>query len=79
MSITDHFRRTPDAGLVRSYDPRAARRQFQVSLVLIMILTLAAFTLGLLLRFDAPSEDVKPLPNTHHDLRFAGSLTEFRG
>jgi hypothetical protein len=44
-----------------------------------MILTLAAFTLGLLLRFDAPSEDVKPLPNTHHDLRFAGSLTEFRG
>ncbi len=79
MSIADHFRRAPDAGFVRSYDPQAARRQFQVSLVLIMILTLAAFTLGLLLRFDAPIEDVKPQPSTHHDLRFAGSLTEFRG
>jgi hypothetical protein len=66
MSIADHFRRVPDAGFVRSYDPQAARRQFQISLVLILILTLAAFSLGLLVRFDAPAGQVDPAPRTHH-------------
>jgi hypothetical protein len=79
MSIADHFRREPDAGFVRSYDPQAARRQFQISLLLIMILTLAAFTLGLLVRFDEPTEQVKPAPSTHQELHFAGSLTDFLG
>jgi hypothetical protein len=79
MSIVDHFRRAPDAGFVRSYDSQTARRQFQISLVLIMILALAAFTLGLLVRFDEPAEQVKPVPSAHHELHFAGSLTDFRG
>ncbi len=79
MSIADHFQHAPDAGLVRSYDVQAARRQFQVSLVLILILTLAAFTLGLLVRFDAPATQGKPAPTPHHELHFAGKLADFRG
>jgi hypothetical protein len=79
MSIADHFRHVPDAGLVRSYDPQAARRQFQISLVLIMTLVLAAFALGLLVRFDAPAQDVRPAPGPHQDLHFAASPTELRG
>jgi hypothetical protein len=78
MSIADHFRRVPDAGFVRSYDSQAARHQFQISLVLIAILALAAFTLGLLVRFDAAPQ-ANPVPIKHPDVHFAGSLTDFRG
>jgi hypothetical protein len=70
MSIADHFDHAPDAGFVRSYDPQAARRQFQISLVLMLVLTLAAFALGLLVRFDAPASEVNPGPSTH-DVHFA--------
>jgi hypothetical protein len=72
MSIADHFDHAPDAGFIRSYDSQAARRQFQVSLVLILILTLAAFALGLLVRFDAPAGQVNPAP-IPHEVHFAGS------
>ena len=75
MSVADHFDHTPDAGFVRAYDSQAARRQFQVSVVLILVLTLAAFALGLLIRFDGPtSEPIKPLPAAKHQIHFAGSL-----
>lgn len=77
MSIADHFDHAPDAGFVRSYDSQAARRQFQISLVLILILTAAAFALGLLVRFDEPAS-VNPSPATAHEVHFAGSLTDFR-
>lgn len=73
MSIADHFDDVPDAGFVCSYDPRAARRQFQISLVLILILTLAAFTLGLLVRFDEPAGQVNSTPSPQHDVHFAAS------
>jgi hypothetical protein len=79
MSIADHFHRAPDAGFVRSYDAKAARRQFQISLALILILALAAFTLGLLVRFDGPAGEANPAPSAHHDVHFAGSLVDFRG
>jgi hypothetical protein len=72
MSIADHFDPAPDAGFVRTYDSQAARRQFQVSLALILILALAAFSLGLLIRFDAPAAQVTPAPSAH-DVHFAGS------
>jgi hypothetical protein len=72
MSIAEHFDHAPDAGFVRSYDPQAARRQFQISLVLILILTLTAFTLGLLVRFDVPAAQANPAPSPHHDVHFAG-------
>jgi hypothetical protein len=74
MSIAEHFVHAPDAGFVRSYDPQAARRQFQISLVLILILTLAAFTLGLLVRFDAPAAQANPAPSVHQDVHFAGGI-----
>jgi hypothetical protein len=75
MSIIRHFDHVPDAGFVRSYDRQAARRQFQVSLILILILTLAAFALGLLVRFDEPTK-VSPTPHAHQDLRFAESRSD---
>ncbi len=55
MSIADHFERAPDAGFIRTYDSGAARRQFQVSLLLIVVIALAATALGFLVRFDAPT------------------------
>jgi hypothetical protein len=79
MSITDHFRRVPDAGFVRAYDAQAARRQFQISLILILILALAAFSLGILVRFNAPLPFAGPASGAHHELHYAGSLAEFRG
>ena len=79
MSIADHFDHAPDAGFVRSYDSRAARRQFQVSLVLIVILTVAAFALGLLVRFDEPSAGVSQAPMAPHDVHFAGVLPDLSG
>lgn len=79
MSVADHFDHTPDAGFIRAYDSQAARRQFQVSVVLILILTFAAFALGLLIRFDAQTgEPVKTVPAAKHQIHFAGSLPDFR-
>lgn len=55
MSIADHFEHAPDAGFVRDYDSASARRQFKVSLVLIVVIAMAAAALGTLIRFDGPS------------------------
>ena len=52
MSIADHFEHAPDAGFVRDYDSQSARRQFKVSLVLIVVIAFAATALGFLVRFD---------------------------
>lgn len=79
MSIVEHFDPAPDAGFVRSYDLPAARCQFQISLVLILILTLAAFTLGLLVRFEEPAAQASPAPSPHHDVHFAASNRQALG
>jgi len=79
MSIADHFDRAPDAGFVRSYDSQAARRQFQVSLVLIVILTVSAFALGLLVRFDPPAGVSETPAMAHHDVHFAGVMPDLSG
>ena len=55
MSIADHFDHTPDAAFIRNYDSGAARRQFNVSLILILVIAIAATALGMLVRFDSPS------------------------
>lgn len=52
MSIADHFEQAPDAGFIRDYDGKSARRQFNISVVLIVALTLAAAALGALVRFE---------------------------
>jgi hypothetical protein len=77
MSVADHFDHTPDAGFVRAYDYQAARRQFQVSVVLILILATAAFVLGLLVRFEPPASDqFKPAPVRSHQVHFADNLLD---
>lgn len=57
MSIADHFEMVPDARGACAYDTRMARRQFQSSLVLIVILAAAAFVLGLLVHGDGPAQE----------------------
>ena len=52
MPIADQFDPRSDAGFVRSYDLRSARRQFQVSLLLIVVMAGAALALGLVTRFE---------------------------
>ena len=79
MSIADHFDHAPDAGFVRSYDSRAARRQFQVSLVLIVILTVSAFALGILVRFDPPASISQAPTVTSHEVHFAGVMPDLSG
>jgi hypothetical protein len=68
MSIADHFDCAPDAGFVRYYDSRAARRQFQISVALVVVLSLAAFTLGFALRFDPPAGEARPVSGTHQSI-----------
>ncbi|MGH6795149.1 MAG: hypothetical protein ACREDH_08115 [Methylocella sp.] len=48
MPIADKFERKSDAGFVSAYGARAARRQFQVSSLLVLVLALAAIALGIL-------------------------------
>ncbi len=76
MSVADHFDHTPDAGFIRTYDAQTARRQFQVSLVLIIVLAVAAFALGLLVRFDEPAAPNAPAsPAKASEVHFAGALS----
>jgi len=65
MSIADNFDHKSDAGFVRAYDARAARRQFQVSSMLVLVLALAAIALGVATRLAPPiatgrSSAIKP-------------------
>lgn len=76
MSIADHFFHAPDAGFVRTYDVQAARRQFQVSVALILILAAAAFALGLLVRFDDTGSAMHRAPQRAHNVHFAQLATE---
>jgi Tfp pilus assembly protein PilN len=55
MAVVDHFKHKTDAGFVRTYDAQAARRQFQVSVLLVFILAIAVFALGVLVRFNVPA------------------------
>jgi hypothetical protein len=79
MSIADHFDHTPDAGFIRTYDAQTARRQFQVSVVLILVLAIAAFALGMLVRFDDSASPVAPAsPAKAVEQHFAGQLPATR-
>lgn len=61
MSIADHFEHAPDARFIRDYDSNAARRQFNLSLTLIVVIALAASALALLVRFDGPVQGGAPI------------------
>jgi hypothetical protein len=47
MSIADHFDHVPDQGFSQTIDPRAAQRQFNMSLGLVVILVMAAVGVAL--------------------------------
>lgn len=69
ISIISQFDQTPDRGFVRAYDSHVARRQFRISVALILILTMAAFTFGFMARpNDAPSIPNTQTPSVHKSL-----------
>ena len=74
MSIADHFDHAPDAGFIRDYDSASARRQFRVSLVLLVVIALATTALGLLIRFDGPSNASAPAFSEVQPPSYAGKL-----
>jgi len=50
MSVVDHFDKAPEAGFSRQWDADSARRQFNVSLILIAALAFAAGLLAFSMR-----------------------------
>jgi len=79
MLIANHFEHKADAGFVRSYDARSARRQFQVSVALILILGMAAFALGFLVRLDQPAAAANSAPMKTTEVDFAKTLLDIGG
>ena len=69
MSIANNFDRPSDAGFTRSFDAESARRQLQLSVLLVAILAVATFMLSVMIRFDVPStasvSPIKPI-ETHY-------------
>lgn len=57
MAFTNDFDRGFDAGFTRSWDPASARRQFQMSLILVGALVCSAVVLASTLRFDPPMQE----------------------
>jgi hypothetical protein len=74
MSIADHFEQIPDAGFVRTYDSGSARRQFNVSLLLIVSIAVAASALAFIVRFDRPATAAMT-DSTAATPAYAGTLT----
>jgi hypothetical protein len=52
MAIVDHFKSVEDPGFIRAVDPKAARRQFNMSLGLVVVLAVAAAGIALSFRFQ---------------------------
>ena len=73
MSVADHFEQIPDAGFVRKYDSSSARHQLSASLMLIVVIALAASALCLLVKFDPNARSASaPQPVVPY---YAGALT----
>ena len=79
MMIADHFDHRSDAGFVRAYDAHAARRQFQISIVLVAVLVLAAVALGMLARVDRPTAMGRSSAVTASSPHVAETLLDIRG
>lgn len=52
MAIVDHFAYVEEPGFTRTIDPEAARRQFNMSLGLVVVLAVAAAAIALSFRFE---------------------------
>ena len=72
MSIADHFDAVHEAGFGRNLDRLQARRQFEVSLALILALVLALAAIGFGMWHDTASGG---LVAGHADASFAGALS----
>lgn len=79
MSIADRFYdHRSDAGFIRAYDVHAARRQFQISIVLVTVLALAAVALGMLARIDRPIPEGRSSAVTASGFHVAETLLDIR-
>jgi hypothetical protein len=79
MLSADHPDPRSDAGFVRAYDAQAARRQFQISIVLVAVLVIAAIALGTLARIDRPAASGRTSGATAGSSDFAETLLDIRG
>ncbi len=79
MSIADNFDHTCDAGFVRAYDARSARRQFQVSSMLVIVLALAAIALGILTLLSPPITTGRSSATRPGSPHIAQMLLDIRG
>jgi hypothetical protein len=73
MSLVDKFDDQVEQGFTRSFDRDSARRQFRVSLLLIVAMAVSAFILGFALPVDK-SAKVGPVVE---DGKFTGRLVTF--
>ncbi|MGH6838219.1 MAG: hypothetical protein ACREDT_05375 [Methylocella sp.] len=78
MAIAGDFDDMSDAGFVRAYDARGARRQVQISTMLVLVLALAAIVLGIstLLPPIAAGRSIAARPSRPH---IAETLLDIRG
>ena len=79
MSIADNFDHRSDAGFIRAYDARTARRQFQVSSMLVLVLELAAVALGMLARLAPPIATGRSSALNVSSPHIAETLLDIRG
>ena len=85
MAMTNDFENGLDAGFTRSWDPVSARRQFQMSLILVGALVCSAIVLASTLRFDPPMQEGRSVNISKMSDRsatisapFAGSLSPLK-
>lgn len=71
MSLVDKFEHQPETAFTRSFDRDSARRQFRVSVFLVVAMASAAFLLGFALPISSPSQVGTPVTS---DDGFAGRL-----
>jgi hypothetical protein len=79
MLIADHLDHRSDAGFVRAYDAHAARRQLQISIILVAVLALAAGTLAMVARIDRPAVAARSSGVTAGSPPVAETLLDIRG
>ena len=62
MSLASHFECNDDVGFIRGVDPKAARRQLNMSLGLVVVLALTTVGAGMTLKSDTNIADAATTP-----------------
>lgn len=85
MAMSEQLDEGYDAGFTRSWDPASARRQFQMSLILVGALACSAIVLASTLRFDPPMQEGRSMAIARNidkagniSAPFAGALAPVR-